>query len=376
MENEGRKREDVIRQLKLVVQNFINEDYFMPTPEVFVHSNYADNKKWQLLPTEYIVQSIEDFLDMPLLFPAFFRFGLKLLTKPSCVLYSEKGKVKIWFLEEMGNAHKLALTYELHLMETQCANYHVLKPNMNRLVIHCRHNELFYFEIRFPIEGVFRLDIQGGFHKAHALRLCQFKLICESRMEKFKYVPYDPEDMMWGPGPLCSEHGLDLPSKPTGIVKIFPQPTTHPPHMTQLSSPVDPAPTYKQRQFIFQKHPDRSKFFEYSVDIIGHLPDDKSSAVTPLDDTGQLVDRKKRKNANDDLERPDYSFCVRCFTTRSKKQLIITVDVPHEGDFALILYAVPFSLKEDGLTKEYGEEVPICAYLLRTFDEAGREVGS
>ena len=106
VENEGDNRADVVRKLKLTVQHFINEDYFMPNPEMFIYSNYADKPRWQLLPTVYSVKSQEEFLALPLLFPAFFRFGLKLLTEPSCVLYSDKGKVKLWFLESHGNAHR------------------------------------------------------------------------------------------------------------------------------------------------------------------------------------------------------------------------------------------------------------------------------
>lgn len=346
----------------------------MPNPEMFIYTNYADNTKWQLLPPEYTVKSQDVFLSLPLLTPAFFRYGLKLLTDPSCVLYSTNGKVKIWFMEEHGNAHKLTLLYDLYLIKSNCANTHVLVPNLNRLVLHCRHSELFYFEIRFPIEGEFRLDIQGGFHKSHSLRLCQFKLVCENRMKDFVYVPYDPDNLMWGPGPMCHEYGLDLPSKPTGIVKIYPQPTTFPPNTTILATPDRPSPVYKQRQFIFQKHPDTSKHVEYSLEIIGHSPDDRSSEVTPLDESGQLSDKRRdKKNAKTPV-RQDYSFCVDCYTRQNKRQLIITVDVPHEGDFALIMKAVRFTIKGDKKTKEYGETVPICAYLLRTFPEASREV--
>lgn len=348
----------------------------MPNPETFIYSNYATNKKWQLLPPDYTIGSRNEFLTLPFLFPAFFRFGLKLLTDQCCVLESTNGKVKIWFIEEQGNAHKLTLTYDLELLETKCANSSLLKPNLHRLVLHCRHSDLYYFEIRFPIEGVFRLDIQGGFHNSHFLRLCQFKLVCESRMKDFKFVPYDPDVLMWGPGPLCHDFGLDLPSKPTGIVKIFPQPTTHPPTRTHLT-PDHLPPTYKQRQFIFQKHPDKSKTIEYSVEMIGHLPTDKSNDVTPLDEKGEITNKKqvdRRASKTIEPEKPDYSFCVDCYTLQNKKQLMITVDVPHEGDFALILKAVPFTILEDKLTKEYGEEVPVCVYLLRTFNEPSREV--
>ena len=381
VENEGDNRADVVRKLKLTVQHFINEDYFMPNPEMFIYSNYADKPRWQLLPTVYSVKSQEEFLALPLLFPAFFRFGLKLLTEPSCVLYSDKGKVKIWFLESHGNAHKLTLQFDLFLLNSKCPNTQILVPKLNRLVLHCRHSDLFYFEIRLPIEGTFRLDIQGGYHKSHSLRLCQFKLICESRMENFSYVPFDPGMLMWGPGPMCNEYGLDLPSKPTGIVKIYPQPTTFPTHTISLT-PDRFSPVYKQRKFIFQKHPDKSKHMEYSVEIIGHAPEDRSSEVTPLDDKGLLSDKRSKATADKKkgqkgqavVEKTDYSYCVDCYSLQNRRQLILTIDVPHEGDFALVLKAVPFTMNEDMSTKEYGEKVPICVYLLKTFYEPSREV--
>lgn len=349
----------------------------MPAPEVFLHSNYPNDPRWELLSQEYTIESREHFLALPFLFPAFFRLGLRLVTAPSFTLHSIDGKCKIWIASEFKDAHRLVLTYELHLLDTQYSKAEVLLPNLHRQVVNCRHNDgLFYFEVIFPVEGVFKLEIHGGYYKSHSMRLCYFKLVCEERRSPFRYFPYYPDKLMWGPGPMCKDFGLVLPSKPTGIIKVYEQ---HKPLAQEPNPPKQP-PAYKSRNISFKLHADKSRNLEYSVEVHGYHPDLAEEIANPLDENGKLVDknRKKRKKGSGvhPEENPDYTFCAECLRVGRKKQLNITVVVPHEGEFVLVIKACPYTIEEDRITKVYETELEeiVCVYLLRTIDETYREV--
>ncbi|XP_052792690.1 uncharacterized protein LOC128226730 isoform X1 [Mya arenaria] len=372
-EQSGRKRSEIVQQLKTVLKTFINEDYFMPTPEVFVHSNWPEEPRWQLLRPQHTVQTREEFYALPILSPAFFRYGLRLVSERSCVLESVLGKVKIWIAADFNNAHRLTLSAELFLLETPFSNAKCILPDLPRMMIQSRHNEFFYFEIRFPIEGAFRLEISGGYHKSHRLRLCQFKLICNERMRNFKFTPYFAEPLMWGPGPECFDNGLVLPSKPTGIVKVYQQVIAPDPHNP---TPLDRPPMYKQKQFLFHLHVDKSKMIDYITEVHGFLPDDNSREVTPLDATGQLLLKKKHQSAkksNVSPEKQDYSDFAECYRDTRRRQLVLNIQIPHPGEFALVISAVPYTIDEDGQTKIFGEPVKVCVYMLRTVDDSLRE---
>lgn len=348
----------------------------MPAPEIFVHSNYPNDQQWELLSPEYTVKSREEFLSLPFLFPAFFRLGLRLVSEPNFVLRAKDGKVKIWIASDLNNAHRLVLFYELHLLKTPYKNSGVLLPNLHRQVLHCRHSDMFYFEVRFPVEGEFKLEIYGGYNKSHSMKLCYFKLVCEKRLSRFRYVPHYPGKLMWGPGPACEEFGLVLPSKPTGIVKVYEQQATP----TQEAMSTIQLPTYKPRYFNFNLHVDKSKNIEYIVEVHGYHPDLAKEIASPLDDNGLLVDKaKKRKKRAGEIhpeDNPDYTCCAECTRKEEKKQFTVTVTLPHQGEFALVIKAVPFALENDNATKMYNvdKETEVCVYLLRTTEDTLREV--
>jgi len=374
VELSGRSRSEVVNNLKVVVKTFINEDFFMPRPEVFLHTNWADDPRWQLLRPEFTVYKKDEFLGLPVLLPAFYRFGLRLISKRSCVLESDSGKCKIWIAADNNNAHRLTLSAELHLLETSEPNYKYVLEDFHKMVIQSRHNDFFYFEIRFPILGIFRIDIYGGLHKSHRFKLCQFKLIVNEIMPDFKFVPLSPEPLMWGPGPECLEYGLELPSKPTGIVRVYQQTIT-----PSASAPVNRPPKYTKRHFHFNLHIQKSQMMAYLADLHGSLPDDYRSSVTPLDQNGVLVKKKREKSSKKkDSRHPndiDYSQWVECYVENKDKRLVIDVDTPHQGEFALEIRAVPYTLEEeDGQTRLYGTPVTVCVYMLRTMDDNFREV--
>lgn len=355
----------------------------MPTPEVFVHSCCADDPEWQLLPEEYALRSREDFHRLPYIFPAFFRLGLKLVSEPSSVLHSVNGMCRIWILCEREIAHRLDLTYELFLQESKYSDTHSLEENIQRLVLHSRHNRLFYFEVRFPIVGTYKLEISGGFHNSHSLRLCQFKLKCDAPLSGFKYLPVLPGPLMFGCGPVINEHGLILPSKPAGV--IIAQATTRKLPESQL-----PTPTYmpKHLRFPLKKltfilHPEMTRRVEYIAELYGYHPDTFDEEATPLSPEGTLKkrtdrrqamrDKKKREEKEGEMRSHTYNHCVTCARDKHNSTLNISVSMPHDGDFALVLKATSFIIQRNDVTVKT-DPVVVCMYLIRAIDDPNREV--
>jgi hypothetical protein len=365
-----------MKAFKEIIKGFINEDYFMPAPEVFIHSNYPKNARWQLLSPEYTIESKDEFLSLPFIFPAFFRLGLRLDTEPNFVLHSNDGKCTIWISTEFNNAHRLTLTYDLHLLSTHYDRSEILLPNLKRQGLYCRHNDMFVFEIRFPVEGYFKLEIYGGYHRSHSMKLCYFKLVCEKSLSIFRYLPYYTENLMLGPGPSCEEYGLVLPSKPTGIVIVDQEPKLSILSTTQSTK----QPAYKPVYFVFDLHTDKSRDKVFTIKMYGYDPGLATELATPFDENGELVDKtKKKKKMMKKGEifpenNTDYTTYAECERDDFKKQLKLTVQIPHEGEFVLVIKASSAVKDVDGKITVVNDAVDVCVYLLRTSDDPHREV--
>ncbi len=64
------------------------------------------------------------------------------------------------------------------------------------------------FELRFPVDGVYKLDIDITDHDAGSCsRLGQFKIICKAPTKDFRPLPIDPP-YGWGFTYKASEYGL------------------------------------------------------------------------------------------------------------------------------------------------------------------------
>ena len=373
-QSKGQSKSEVMKKFKEMIKAFINEDYFMPAPEVFIHSNYPKYTRWQLLNSEYTIQSKDDFLSLPFIFPAFFRLGLRLDTDPSFVLHSRNGKCIIWISTEFNNAHRLTLTYDLHLLSTHYNRSEVLLPNLQRQGLYCRHNDKFVFEIRFPVEGYFKLEIYGGYHKSHSMKLCYFKLVCTKSLPMFRYLPYYPENLMWGPGPACEDHGLVLPSKPTGIVIVDQEPQS-----TLLANVQSTKqPIFKQVSFGFKLHVDKSRNKIYTMKLYGYHPDLVRELATPFNEYGELIDKTKRKKRKKGdvlpVDNIDYTRYLECERNDLQKELTIKVHPPHEGEFVLVIKASTAVKDVDGKITTLDDAADVCVYLVRTTDDPHREV--
>ena len=212
------KREKCIKGIRM---STFKEYYFMPKTSEFIYDCYSEQADWQLLPAKETLLSRDEFLQLPYLLPPFFGLGLELISERKCELLSEDGVCKIQLLGQRKNSHMLCLQYELFVKDTRHANNVFLQNNtLPRIVFNSRSGTLFTFEIRFPVEGEFKLVIYGGLHESSKLRLCEFKLKCMQRMQDFKPLAIGDYGIGWGPGPHSEKAGLLVPSKTNGLILV------------------------------------------------------------------------------------------------------------------------------------------------------------
>lgn len=370
VENDGVSYARARKILDNYLRHWINEDFFMPRPEVYVYNCFADDIRWQLLPPDFTVQSREDFSKLPFLLPAFFRLGLTLLSAHTCMLKSEEGMCRIEIACEKDNAHRLSLNYELYLKESKSSDIKLTEEDLERLVLHSRQNKVFLFEIRFPIEGTYRLEIHGGYHNSHSVRLCQFQLQCTRRLQNCVTLPVSPDKLMWGPGPDSDEVGLLLPSRPTGLISVYP--------IRQKSYEIDKQPEhFENSKFSFLLHKHVSRNIEYTAELIGLTSTPQPETAdkeTDLDllRTASRGSKRGKKGTIGAISGYLYRQPVDCNKDNIAHQLTLTASVPHEGEFALVIRANRFKVERNrSITRQQAK--PVCVYLLRTTVEQNKE---
>ena len=208
-----------------VIRRAFQNRYFMPRPAEFLYECFPNKKAWQLVEPEAQIADRKSFLEMPYLLPPFHGLGLQLVSERKCVLDSVDGFCIVEFRGRNTNSHMINLQYELFRKEnseSEDGEREDFPPSIfKRMVFNYRANEHFVFEIRFPREGTYKLVIYGGPYKYTALRLCEFRINCKKSVPKgVGLLPMECDDIGYGPGPVCMNAGLLMPSKPNGLVPV------------------------------------------------------------------------------------------------------------------------------------------------------------
>lgn len=205
-------------------------NYFIFTkPEEFIHRNFPDDAKWQLLQ-EPIIK--EEFFRKAYLRPSFFQNGFKLLSEDKCILISENGgpvKITIGYSKE--NFSEVVFGYELRykLVEEQSDKTEIISVDGStektdrRFVLVSKDETKVTFNIRFIRTGTFKLKLYGGLYTDYGNKppwIMDVKLVCNAISPQAVPLPFDPGWVGWGPGPVASELGLHVPSHVESIVHL------------------------------------------------------------------------------------------------------------------------------------------------------------
>ncbi|XP_061168877.1 hillarin-like [Saccostrea echinata] len=205
---EKRTREKEERSSGKTVSH-INDYYFLTDAEEFIYTCYPFNSKWQLLTLPFTKQ---DFIDIAYCKHHYFENHYKITTPNKCLYASVGGACDIGIRkldkEESFYAYKLYFNHEKS--KTTLPSEIQLK----RYVAIFNEGPSIKFFVRFPCEGIYKMEIYGG-HSP----LCKFKLECNEDLNYIKPFPLNPE-CGFGPNSLTEEAGLRPQSHKCGFINI------------------------------------------------------------------------------------------------------------------------------------------------------------
>lgn len=315
-----------------MIKTAFKESYFMPKPEDFRYMCYPDDPKWQLLPPEKVVKSSEEFLSLPYLLPAFFGLGLSLSSLNCCELDAKNGLVDIVIRCTRKIYNKMAMTYDLFIKDVQYTDEEEMLrvENLPRLVLNSRCEERFSFQIRFPVEGTYKIVFYAGLYGQQLLRICEFKLNCAQRLPNCKLLPLNTGMDGWGPNPRTENAGLLFPSVMGGVISVKPE---------SLISKANADEDESSAKVRFTITSQAMKENDYAAEMVS------GESETNLDEKAKL------------------NKLLSCKVDDEHKELQIDAKVPTDGEYGLIIKA----------GKKGRKLSSVCNYLLTTVVQSKRE---
>ncbi|XP_033751020.1 hillarin-like [Pecten maximus] len=193
----------------------LNEYYFLPDPEDFVHIAMALDQEWQFIDKPF---TLEKFCSIPLLRTSYFSRDVEITSGYNSRLHSKNGEVAIGFkaLDEKWDGF---LTYELFFNDEESMSVLPSEMQLDRYVVNERNFEQWKFIVRCPVTGVYKLEIHSQKHSGYSVWICAFKLFCNEVTEGgTKALPLNVGHIGWGPSNEMVNAGLTSPSQKTGIV--------------------------------------------------------------------------------------------------------------------------------------------------------------
>ncbi|XP_021346178.1 hillarin-like [Mizuhopecten yessoensis] len=193
----------------------LNEYYFLPDPEDFVHEAMATEPKWQFIAKQF---NMKKFCSVPLLQESYFDHNVEITYGFNSRLYSEYGVVTVGF-KARNEKWESFLTYELYFNDEESDSVLPTDLQLDRYVVMERNFEKWTFSIRCPVTGVYKLCIYSESSATKTL-LCEFKMFCdEVTVGGTKALPLNVGPIGWGPSNEMVKAGLTTPSQSKGIVK-------------------------------------------------------------------------------------------------------------------------------------------------------------
>lgn len=213
VESDGQgARETEAKSSGVTVANF-NDYYFLTDPDEFIYTCFPHDSKWQLLAKPYTKQQ---FIDIANCEQAYFENHIQITTKLECLYKSENGVCDIGIKkaneEEFKHLYKLYFNHELS--KTKLSK----ELQLDRYVAVMNNKSAVNFRIRFPGEGIYKMEIYGGSPTGFPL-ICSFRLDCNEGVSNVKPFPCNPESG-FGPNLVTVSAGLEAESHKTGFINV------------------------------------------------------------------------------------------------------------------------------------------------------------
>ena len=224
LEDEGKKVNKAEEESVGTLWKDFNDFWFLTDPVIFICKCLPNEPKWQLLPTAKLQNSKVAFLKQPNYTEWAYKYGLRLMRKPSCILFSNNGFCSIELKAESDTCMtELSLSGKLKLLKSK----KTFDMEKNPILVQyfpptSAKRRTYGFNIRFPIEGKYNFAVKAGPRNDHSIRhmVCDFLIVCKERMKDFAPLPIEVGETGWAPGPDAVEAGLTQPTVTEPNIKV------------------------------------------------------------------------------------------------------------------------------------------------------------
>ncbi|KAL5005340.1 hypothetical protein ScPMuIL_018796 [Solemya velum] len=274
-----------------------NEYYFLTDPQEFVYFCFPDAPQWQLVNKPF---TMDKFISVPYLRQGYFKHGLRVSSKFECINRDEDGICTVQI--KVPEKTSFQMTYDLFFNHNESTEKLSSSLQLDRYVLMNQDSTRWNFMTRFPVNGVYKITIFGNVVGEKNLQwLADFKLICDNATENCQPYPANPP-IGFGPGYTAEVMGLRNPSHKSGLVAIR---------------------SHQESNFTFNL----TKKLLLKTELVHN--------TIPKKDLKTYLTQTVKNNRVD-----------------------IGVNVPHDGEYALKVYA-----KEDKKGKDFEN---VCNYMLTT----------
>nr|XP_022333112.1 hillarin-like [Crassostrea virginica]XP_022333113.1 hillarin-like [Crassostrea virginica] len=209
VENQGKGTRQKEEESSGVTISHINDYYFLTDPEEFVYICYPHDSKWQLLARPFTKQ---DFIEIAYCRQRYFLNHHRITTPNKCLYKSHNGVCDVG-IKKLGKEDCI-YTYKLYFNHKQSKTSISSEVQLERYVAVLNEGTSVRFRVRFPSEGIYKLQILDD-----DWRLCEFKLECDEDVSNVNPFPCNPESG-FGPTTATEEAGLQPTSHRTGVISI------------------------------------------------------------------------------------------------------------------------------------------------------------
>lgn len=192
---------------KSVTKSNIGDYYFLTDPDKFIIRCFPENSAWQLLKKPL---SRAEFEEQPFTQPTFHELKLKDMLHDSCVVHANEGKAKFEFQMLQDRIGYYQFGYKLYARRDPEAEGEYDVMTLERYCLHYQHEDRAFFEVRFPVIGVYKLEVHcnDARRQLPSTWVCDYKVVCKETVPDCQPLPAVPE-IGWGPGEELRSTGME-----------------------------------------------------------------------------------------------------------------------------------------------------------------------
>ena len=203
---------------KQTVSKGINDFFFLTDPDKFITKCFPDDPTWQLLPKPLTKAEYED---LPFLQPAFYQLKLQVKSHTSCVIHSNIGFVELTLGLPPEMTKRYIFSYKLFIHRDWEGEGEYDETLLDRYLLHYVQDDLAVFEIRFPVNGVYKLEMHCRDQKKSITSdwICDYRIVCHEAMQNCDPLPIVPS-IGWGLGREFEDSGLECVSHSDALINL------------------------------------------------------------------------------------------------------------------------------------------------------------